>query len=54
VTYDLMAQADGSTLVIFEHSGFDLTQSWSNDVYGGAQYGWTMMHEKLSKLLAAK
>lgn len=40
-------EADGAgTKVFFEHSGFD-----QDAAYGGAGYGWNMMHGKLKKIL---
>ncbi len=45
VSYRL--EADGSgTRVLFEHSGFDQKQAFK-----GAEYGWTMMHGQLEKIL---
>jgi uncharacterized protein YndB with AHSA1/START domain len=45
VSYRL--EPDGSgTRVIFEHSGFDQVRAFK-----GAQYGWTMMHAELQKIL---
>ena len=38
--------ADGGTRVLFEHAGFEQEQA-----FGGAEYGWTMMHGKLAKVL---
>src|SRR5690606_21917448 len=39
----------GGTRVIFEHSGFEQEQAFK-----GAEYGWAMMHGKLTKVLAAE
>jgi uncharacterized protein YndB with AHSA1/START domain len=39
----------GGTRLFFEHSGFDLSQQpLGNQAFKGAQYGWSMMLEKLS------
>ena len=46
VDYRLEADGDG-TKVFFEHGGFE-----QENAYGGAGYGWTMMHGKLSTLLS--
>ena len=46
VDYRLEADGDG-TKVFFEHGGFE-----QEHAYGGAGYGWTMMHGKLSALLS--
>lgn len=45
VRYRLEADGDG-TRVLFEHSGFKEDQA-----FHGAEYGWKMMHGKLSKTL---
>ena len=45
VSYSL--QADGAgTRVLFEHTGFEQRQAFK-----GAEYGWTMMHGQLEKVL---
>lgn len=45
---DYRLEADGNgTKVLFEHGGFE-----QENAYGGAGYGWTMMHGKLSTLLS--
>lgn len=45
---DYRLEADGGgTRVFFEHSGFE-----QDHAYGGAEYGWTFMHGKLTTLLS--
>jgi uncharacterized protein YndB with AHSA1/START domain len=46
VSYRLEPDGAG-TRVLFEHSGFT-----EDGAHQGAEYGWNMMHGKLSKLLA--
>jgi uncharacterized protein YndB with AHSA1/START domain len=46
VEYRLEADGEG-TRVFFEHSGFE-----QENAYGGAGYGWNLMHGKLTTLLA--
>lgn len=45
---DYLLEPDGSgTKVYFEQSGFEQEQA-----YGGAGYGWTLMHGKLAEVLS--
>ena len=46
VSYRLEADGAG-TRVLFEHSGFE-----EGAAQQGAEYGWNMMHHKLTKVLA--
>jgi uncharacterized protein YndB with AHSA1/START domain len=42
-------EADGAgTRLLFEHSGFDLAQSWSEQAFKGAEYGWARMFKQLA------
>jgi uncharacterized protein YndB with AHSA1/START domain len=42
-------EADGAgTRMSFEHSGFE-----SRQAFKGAEYGWTLMHEKLAEVLGS-
>jgi len=45
VSYRLEAEGAG-TRVLFEHSGFE-----QKPAFKGAEYGWTMMHGQLEKIL---
>jgi uncharacterized protein YndB with AHSA1/START domain len=45
VSYRLLPDGTG-TRVLFEHSGFE-----QEAALGGAEFGWTMMHDKLAKTL---
>ncbi|HZV05073.1 MAG TPA: SRPBCC domain-containing protein [Gemmataceae bacterium] len=47
VSYRLEPEGAGTRL-FFEHSGFEQEQALK-----GAEYGWTMMHGKLTKVLEA-
>lgn len=49
VRYRLEAGA-GGTIVRFEHAGFTSDQQHAR---GGAEYGWSMMHDQLRAVLAA-
>jgi uncharacterized protein YndB with AHSA1/START domain len=49
VSFRLEADGDGTRLVL-EHTGFDLSLQWAEEVVRGAEYGWS---EMLGKLLAA-
>jgi uncharacterized protein YndB with AHSA1/START domain len=45
VSYRLEPYGTG-TRVLFEHTGFEQEQA-----FGGAEYGWNVMHAKLAKLI---
>jgi uncharacterized protein YndB with AHSA1/START domain len=47
VSYRLEPDGKGTRL-IFEHSGFENPQAFK-----GAEYGWTLMHGKLARVLPA-
>jgi uncharacterized protein YndB with AHSA1/START domain len=51
VTYQLQSDGDG-TRMLFDQSGFDMTQPWSETAIRGAEFGWTKMLEQLSRVLA--
>lgn len=42
VSFLLTPDGDGTRLD-FEHSGFDLSQSWGEQAFKGAQFGWAKM-----------
>ena len=46
VIYRLEPDGDG-TRVFFEHSGFDMSQSWGERALRGAAFGWAKMVERL-------
>lgn len=50
VSFQLEPAGDGTRL-LFEHSGFDLSQPWGEEAFKGAQYGWAKLLEQLSALL---
>lgn len=51
VTFRLEPDGDG-TRVLFEHSGFDISQSWSEQAFHGAEYGWARMLGQLPAVVA--
>lgn len=44
--------ADSGTRLVFEHAGFDLTQSFNEQAFRGAEYGWAKMLKQLAAVLA--
>jgi uncharacterized protein YndB with AHSA1/START domain len=51
VTYQLEPDGDG-TRVLFEQSGFDLSQPWGAAALRGAEVGWKRMLDRLVGALA--
>jgi uncharacterized protein YndB with AHSA1/START domain len=51
VSYRLEPDGAG-TRVLFEHSGFDLSQPWGEGAFHGAELGWVKMHERLTAVVA--
>jgi uncharacterized protein YndB with AHSA1/START domain len=51
VSFRLEPDGDG-TRVLFEHSGFDVSQPWGNQAFHGAEFGWTKMLGQLSNVVA--
>jgi len=48
-------EPDGSgTRVLFEHSGFDLTQPFGEQALKGAEYGWAKMLKELATVVASR
>jgi uncharacterized protein YndB with AHSA1/START domain len=52
VSFRLEPNADG-TRVLFEHSGFDLSQEWGDQALRGAEFGWAKMLKQLPAVVAA-
>lgn len=52
VAFELFPDAEGTRLVL-EHSGFDLSQPFGQEAFGGAGYGWSAMLEHLAARLDA-
>jgi uncharacterized protein YndB with AHSA1/START domain len=50
VSYRLEPDGDGTRL-IFEHSGFDLSQPWGDDAVRGAELGWDVMLGRLPRTI---
>jgi uncharacterized protein YndB with AHSA1/START domain len=47
-------EPDGAgTRVLFEHSGFDVSQPWIEQAFKGAEYGWAKMLKELPNVAAA-
>jgi uncharacterized protein YndB with AHSA1/START domain len=51
VSFQLEPHGDGTRL-LFEHSGFDISQPWGKQSFRGAELGWTSMFEKLTAVVA--
>lgn len=51
VSFRLEPDGDG-TRVLFEHSGFDMSQPWAEQAVQGATFGWAEMFEKLAAVVA--
>jgi uncharacterized protein YndB with AHSA1/START domain len=51
VSFRLEPDGEGTSLV-FEHSGFDLSQSFGEQAFKGAEFGWTKMLKQLSTAVA--
>lgn len=50
VTYEIEPYGDGARL-LFEQSGFDITQPWGMAALKGAEAGWGYMLAKLSQVV---
>ena len=49
----LRLEPDGDgTRLVFEHSGFGLSQPWSDQAAQGAEFGWAKMLERFQEALA--
>jgi uncharacterized protein YndB with AHSA1/START domain len=51
VSFRLEPEGDGTRL-LFEHSGFDLSQPFGQQAFKGADYGWAKMLKQLSDVVA--
>jgi uncharacterized protein YndB with AHSA1/START domain len=51
VSFELEPSGEG-TRVLFEHSGFDVSQPWGEQAFRGAEFGWTKMLGQLSVVVA--
>jgi len=51
VIYRLEPDGDG-TRVLFEYSGFDMSQPWGEQAFRGAEFGWVKMLERLPGVVA--
>jgi uncharacterized protein YndB with AHSA1/START domain len=51
VSFRLEPDGDGTRL-LFEHSGFDVTQGWSEQAVHGAEFGWARMLKQLPGVVA--
>ena len=53
VSFQLEPDGDGTRL-LFEHSGFDLSQPMGDQAFKGAQFGWAKMLEQLSVMVMGR
>lgn len=53
VSFRLEPDGDG-TRVVFEHSGFDVSQPWGEQAFHGAEYGWAKMLKQLVAVVAGR
>jgi uncharacterized protein YndB with AHSA1/START domain len=51
VSFRLEPDGDG-TRVLFEHSGFDVSQPWVDQALRGAEFGWAKMLKQLRAVVA--
>src|SRR5262249_34383779 len=51
VSFRLEPDGEG-TRVLFEHSGFDVSQGWSDQAIQGAEFGWAKMLKQLPAVVA--
>jgi uncharacterized protein YndB with AHSA1/START domain len=51
VSFQLEPDGEG-TRVLFEHSGFDVSQPWGGQAFKGAEYGWAKMLGQLPAVVA--
>ncbi len=51
VSFRLEPDGEG-TRVLFEHSGFDVSQPWGDQALRGAEFGWAKMLKKLPAVVA--
>jgi uncharacterized protein YndB with AHSA1/START domain len=51
VSFRLERDGDGTRLV-FEHSGFDVSQPWGEQAFQGAKFGWAKMLKQLQAVVA--
>jgi uncharacterized protein YndB with AHSA1/START domain len=48
-------EPDGrGTRLMFEHSGFDMSQPWAEQAFQGAEYGWVKMFKQLVAVVARR
>jgi uncharacterized protein YndB with AHSA1/START domain len=44
----------GGTRLVFEHSGFNLSQPWGEQALKGAEHGWAKMFKQLAVVVARR
>jgi uncharacterized protein YndB with AHSA1/START domain len=52
VSFRLEPDGDCGTRLLFEHSGFDLSQPFGEQAFKGAEFGWAKMLKQLSAVVA--
>jgi len=50
VSFQVQPDGDG-TRIVFEHSGFDVSQPWGEQALKGAEFGWATMFKKLAAVV---
>lgn len=53
VSFRLEPDGDGTRL-LFEHSGFDVSQPFGQQAFHGAEHGWATMLKQLSEVVAGR
>lgn len=53
VSFRLESDGDG-TRVLFEHSGFDLSQQFGEQAFHGAEFGWAKMLKQLAIVVTGR
>jgi uncharacterized protein YndB with AHSA1/START domain len=53
VSFRLEPGGDGTRL-LFEHSGFDVSQPFGEQAFKGAEYGWAKMLKQLDAVVAGR
>lgn len=51
VTFQLEPEGE-ATRLLFEHSGFDVSQPWAEQAFRGAEFGWAKMLKQLPEVVA--
>jgi uncharacterized protein YndB with AHSA1/START domain len=52
VSFRLEPDGGGETRLLFEHTGFDVSQPFGQQALKGAEFGWTKMLKQLAVVVA--